>query len=53
MLTDEMAAIIKAYTIGCVASVRRDDSAAVSPKVDSSNLAFDNIGSPGELRKVL
>ena len=52
MLTDEMQNLIRTHTAGFVATIRKDGSAAVSPKatfvvVDERTLACGNIRSPG------
>ena len=54
MLTDEMQALIRAFSAGSVATVNADGTPAVSPKatfivVDDETLAFGNLRSPGTL----
>ena len=57
MLTPAMVDLIATYTIGCVATVRADGSAAVSPKatflvVNERTIAFANIRSPGTIENL-
>lgn len=54
MLTEEMKALIRAFSAGSVATVNADGTPSVSPKatfviVDDETLAFGNLRSPGTL----
>ena len=54
MLTEEMKALIRAFSAGSVATVNTDGTPSVSPKatfviVDDDTLAFGNLRSPGTL----
>ena len=54
MLTEEMKALIRAFSAGAVATVNADGTPSVSPKatfviVDDETLAFGNLRSPGTL----
>ena len=54
MLTEEMKALIRAFSAGSVATVKADGTPSVSPKatfviVDDETLAFGNLRSPGTL----
>ena len=57
MLTEQMIRLISTYTIGCVATVRRDGAPAVSPKgtfivIDDRTIAFANIRSAGTIENI-
>ena len=54
MLTEEMKALIRAFSAGSVATINADGTPSVSPKatfvvVDDETLAFGNLRSPGTL----
>ena len=54
MLTEDMKALIRAFSAGSVATVNADGTPSVSPKatfviVDDETLAFGNLRSPGTL----
>ena len=54
MLTEEMKALIRAFSAGSVATVNADGTPSVSPKatfviLDDETLAFGNLRSPGTL----
>ncbi len=54
MLTEEMKALIRAYSAGSVATINADGTPSVSPKatfvvVDDETLAFGHLRSPGTL----
>ena len=54
MLTDEMKALIRNFSAGCVATVNPDGTPSVSPKatfvvIDDETLAFGHLRSPGTL----
>ena len=54
MLSEEMKALIRAFSAGSVATVNMDGTPSVSPKatfviVDDETLAFGNLRSPGTL----
>ena len=57
MLNAEMQTLIRANTVGCVATITPDGRPAVSPKgtflvLDEATLAFSNIRSPGTVHNV-
>ena len=57
MLTEQMIQLISTYTIGCVATVRRDGAPAVSPKgtvivIDDRTIAFANVRSEGTVANI-
>ena len=54
MLTEDMKALVRAFSAGAVATVNADGTPSVSPKatfviVDDETLAFGNLRSPGTL----
>lgn len=58
VLAPDTIRLIEDFTIGCVATVRRDGTPAVSPKatflvVDESTLAFSNIRSEGTVGNLM
>jgi len=57
MLTDQMKALIRNFSVGAVATINPDGSPSVSPKatfsiLDDNTLIFGNIRSPGTVKNL-